>query len=75
MMADGRLALGPQVGAQLGHVPFLLAQEHQDLQPCRVEDLLEQIRRTRRISAEGQFGVTFGALGRDASDLGEVAAM
>ena len=43
MVADGRLALRAEIGAELGDVSLLLAEQHQDLQAGRIRDLLEQL--------------------------------
>ena len=44
VMADGGLALGAEVRAQLGDISLLLAQEHEHLQPSGIGHLLEQLR-------------------------------
>jgi hypothetical protein len=46
VMAHRGLTLRSKIGAKLGHIPFLLAKQHQDLQACRVRDLLKQLRDT-----------------------------
>jgi hypothetical protein len=43
VVADGRLALGAQIGAQLGDVPLFFTQEHEHLKAGRIRDLLQQL--------------------------------
>ena len=43
VVADGRLALRAEVGAELSDVSLFLAEQHEDLQAGRVRHLLEQL--------------------------------
>ena len=53
MMADRRLALGTEVGAELGHIAFFFAQEHQHRHRGGVGDLLEQFGDWRILAVVG----------------------
>ena len=44
VMANGGLTLGSEIGAEFRDIPLLLAQQHQNLEPSRIGDLLEEFR-------------------------------
>jgi len=41
VVADGGLALGPEIGAELSDVSLPLAEQHEHLQTSRIGDLLQ----------------------------------